>query len=61
MKFDKYEYDKNYLKSNYSQIAIRIPIEFRNNVDNHIKKTGEPITQFIKRAISETIERDNRE
>lgn len=60
-KFDKYEYDKDYLKNKYSQIAIRIPIEFRNKVDEHIKETGEPITQFVKRAINETIERDNKE
>ena len=49
---------KKYL-SQFSDVKIRLKPEEHKTVQDHAKKTGESVAAFIKRAINETIDRDN--
>ena len=48
------KYDKSIARQ-----LLRMPASEKQRVEEHIKKTGESFNGFVKRAISETIERDN--
>lgn len=48
-----------YVKNNYERIEIRLPKGEKAPIVEHAEKMGESVNQFIKRAVSETIERDN--
>ena len=50
--------NKKYL-SQFSDVKIRLKPEEHKTVQDHAKKTGESVAAFIKRAINETIDRDN--
>lgn len=49
---------KKYL-SQFSDVKIRLKPDEHKAVQDHAKKTGESVAAFIKRAINETIDRDN--
>ena len=57
--FDKSKYDIQYMKENYKQIPLKLRFEFYNAVLEHTEKTRETMNGFIKRAIIETMERDD--
>lgn len=57
--FDKTEWQRNYRKNNLKRISLEVPIPFYEIIRNHTEKTNESVNGFIKRAINETIERDN--
>jgi len=50
-----------YTKSHYDDIKVRVPKGEREKIQVHAEKRGETVNGFIKRAIKETIERDNTE
>ncbi len=43
----------------YDEIKVRVSKGNKEVVQNHAAKQGESVNGFIKRAIMETIERDN--
>ena len=43
----------------FDRLQIRISLEERAIVNQHTEKTKESINTFVRRAIIETIERDN--
>ena len=49
---------KKYL-SQFSDIKIRLKPDEHKIVQKHANETGESVAAFIKRAINETIDRDN--
>lgn len=44
---------------NLKRISVAMPVELRNRMEKHIEKTGETTNGFVKRAIDETIIRDD--
>ena len=50
------------MKENYDTVLLRFTKESSDKqiIAEHSKKTNETITGFIKRAIKETIENDNK-
>jgi len=42
----------------FAEMKIRITEEYRQEIQDHAARTGESATAFIKRAIAETMERD---
>lgn len=48
-----------YMKSNYDEIKIRTPKGQKEIIKAHADGRGESVNGFIKRAIDETMERDN--
>ncbi|MCD8090044.1 MAG: hypothetical protein LUD81_05380 [Clostridiales bacterium] len=48
-----------YMKNNYDEIKVRVEKGKRNIIKAHADSKGESVNGFIKRAISETMERDN--
>lgn len=49
---------KKYL-SQFSELKIRVLPEQRDEIQAHAKRMGESTAAFMKRAILETMERDN--
>ena len=58
--FDKTEYMRNYRKNKLRRIPFEVPIEKYEQIKSHTETTGETVNGFIKRAIDETIENDNK-
>ena len=52
------EYINNFKKEKYKRIGLELPKEKYEELKSHIDDTGETVNGFIKRAISETIDRD---
>lgn len=50
-----------YNAANYERIELRVDKGNKANIKAHAEKTGETVNGFIKRAIAETIQRDNEE
>lgn len=48
-----------YTRENYDRINVTLPKGQREEIKTHAEKHGESVNHFIKRAIDETIERDN--
>ena len=48
-----------YQKRVYTQINFKIKKEFRAEIENHVKKTGESIISFISRSVKNQIALDN--
>ncbi len=48
-----------YMKNNYDEIKIRIAKGEKDKIKAHAETKGESVNGFIKRAIDETMERDN--
>ena len=49
-----------YMKENYEQISIKYKKGERQPIADHAAKMGESVPQFVKRAIKETMENDNK-
>lgn len=47
-----------YMKNNYDEIKIRVPKGDKAIIKGHADDRGESVNEFIKRAITEAIERD---
>ena len=50
-----------YTKNHYDDIKVRVPKGDREKIQAHSEKRGETVNGFIKRAINETMLRDNEE
>ena len=48
-----------YMKNNYDEIKIRVPKGDKAMIKAHADEHGESVNEFIKRAITEAIQRDN--
>ncbi len=59
-KFNQREYEKDWRKKNYKSINLQLPIDTYNNIKEHAATQGEKTQTFIKRAINQTIESDNK-
>ena len=54
----KMKYDMEYAKAHLKRVPLDLKIEFYEEVKQHSAKMHESLNAFIKRAINETIERD---
>lgn len=45
----------------FDKLQIRVTPEEKNASETHAKSMGESLNAFVRRAISETIERDNQQ
>lgn len=57
--FDATAYHNNYRKTKLKRIPLEVSHEYYQGIKEHTEKTNESVNGFIKRAINETIERDN--
>lgn len=48
-----------YMKEKLDDVRFRVPKGQRAVIQEHAKKMGESTNAFIKRAVAETMERDN--
>lgn len=60
-KVTKAEYDMQYAKEFLKRIPLDVKKEYYDIIKAHAEKQGETVNGFIKRAISETMERDKGE
>lgn len=51
----------NKYRAKFSMLQIRVQQEERDRIAEHAASRGESMTAFIKRAVRETMERDNAE
>lgn len=58
-RFNQQKYIIDYRKKHYKTLSINIKIDEYEDIRKHIHQTDENNTEFIRRAIKETIERDN--
>lgn len=54
----KKKYDLQYAKENLKRIPLNVPKAFYAEIKAHTESREETVNGFIKRAISETMERD---
>jgi len=54
------EYKNNWQKEHLDRINLTVPKGHRETIQNHAAAQNESVTSFIRRAISEAIERDRR-
>ena len=57
--FDKIAYDNQYIAQHYDRVNLTIPKGEKDRLKTHAESHGESLNEFIKRAISEQICRDN--
>lgn len=50
---------KKYLSETVEDIRIRVPKGQKADIKAHAEKQGESLNGFVRRAIDETMERDN--
>lgn len=50
---------KKYMEK-FVEVKVRMTPEKRSQIQDHAKKLGKSTTEFINRAIDETMERDNK-
>lgn len=50
---------KKYISEKLDEIKLRVPKGEREIIKSHAEKMGQSLNGFIRRAIQETIERDN--
>ena len=43
----------------FDRLYIRISPEYKQEIEEHAKKTGESVNTFVQRAIAEAISRDD--
>lgn len=48
-------------KKNLLRMSLAVPVDLHLSMKEHTQKTGETMNGFIKRAIAETIEKDNKQ
>lgn len=56
---NKKAYNIKYKKEHLKRVPLDIQIEKYNQIKDHASSHNETVNGFIKRAIDETIERDN--
>ena len=56
---DRKEYLYKYHKEKLKRVPLDLPLDKFSEIKDHSQKTGESVNGFIKRAINETMERDN--
>ena len=56
---DNQKHVNKYIANNYDRINLTVPKGQKDIINAHASKHGETVNAFIKRAIDETIERDN--
>lgn len=56
---DRKDYFIKYKKDNYKRIPLDVTLSEYEKIKEHTTTTNEPVNTFIKRAIKETMERDN--
>ena len=49
-----------YVKNNYDRINVTLPKGQRELIQSHAENHGDSVNAFIRRAITETMECDNR-
>ena len=49
-----------HMKKYYKRIPLDVKLEKYDEIKAHVEKNSESVNGFIKRAIDETIERDNK-
>lgn len=57
----KNEYTQNYIRSNYKQLSIRLPISgelTRETIAEAAAKTGESVNGYILQAVRDRMQRD---
>lgn len=59
MTFNKNEYHNAYAKEKIKRIPLDVSKEKFAEIQEHIAGRGESVNGFIKRAIDETMQRDN--
>lgn len=55
----KYEYNQRYAREHFKRIPLDVQRVWYTDILAHAKDRGETVNGFIKRAIRETMERDN--
>lgn len=50
---------QKYVKANYDRLDLALPKGMKATIKDHASARGESVNGFIKRAVTETIERDN--
>lgn len=55
----KTEYKNQWQKENVDRINLTVPKGQKAEIQAHAEARGESLNGFVKRAIAETIERDN--
>lgn len=55
-----YAAQKKYYKEKMKRIPLDVRVEEYENIKKHTEKINETVNGFIKRAIAETIENDNK-
>lgn len=58
--FNKTEYQRNYRKEKLKRVPLDLTIKDYKRLKSHTETTSETVNGFIKRAIEETIENDNK-
>ncbi|SCW28272.1 hypothetical protein SAMN05660484_00232 [Eubacterium ruminantium] len=58
-KENKKKYDAEYHKTKLKRVPLDLPIEKYDEVKSHAQERSESVNGFIKRAIEETMKRDN--
>lgn len=59
MTFDKNKYMNEYKKDKLKRIPLDVSKEKFAEIQEHVASRGESVNGFIKRAIDETMQRDN--
>lgn len=61
MSYDRKQmnYINQYKREHLKRIALEVQKETYEQIKEHSQKTGESVNGFIKRAITETMERDS--
>lgn len=61
MPYSEYQkkYSIEYAKNKYKRIPLDVPIAQYDQIKSHSQERSETVNGFIKRAINETMERDN--
>jgi hypothetical protein len=58
---NKKKYNIEYKKKNLKRVPLDLPLEKYEEVKSHCQERSESVNGFIKRAIEETMKRDNSE
>ena len=58
-KENKIKYIAEYKRKNLKRVPLELPLEMYSRVKEHSQEHSETVNGFIKRAINETMERDN--
>ena len=59
-KAKKKQYDLEYAKTHLKRIPLDVRLDKYEQIKSHADKQGESLNGFVKRAIDETMKRDNK-